>query len=95
VRKIRGAPVQIGCHAKNLRLDPLGGETSTPIIKSRLDPNESGIDSNDGETKEYHRMPVFHASDIVGLPTFEYTFYDLRIVGMIRSLSSTERKAVR
>ena len=53
-------------NAKNLRLDPLGGETSTPIIKSRHDSNESGIDSNDGETKEYHRMPVFHASGTVG-----------------------------
>jgi hypothetical protein len=40
-------------------LDPLGGETSTPIIKSRHDSNESGIDSNDGETKEYHHEPAF------------------------------------
>jgi hypothetical protein len=39
-------------------LDPLGGETSTPIIKSRHDSNESGIDSNDGETKEYHHEPA-------------------------------------
>ncbi len=45
-------------NATNQRLDPLGGETSTPIMKSRHDPNESGIDSNAGETKEYHRMPV-------------------------------------
>jgi hypothetical protein len=52
--------------AKNPRLDPLGGETSTPITKSRHDSNESGINSNDGETKEYHHMPGFHASDLVG-----------------------------
>jgi hypothetical protein len=40
------------------RLDPLGGETYTPIIKSLHDSNETGIDSNDGETKEYQHMPV-------------------------------------
>jgi hypothetical protein len=48
--------------AKNLRLDPLGGETSTPIIiKSRHD-------SDSGENKEYQHtpMPVFHPSDLVG-----------------------------
>jgi hypothetical protein len=53
-------------NAKNPRLDPLVGETSTPITKSRHDSNESGIDSNDGETKEYHHMPVFHPSVLVG-----------------------------
>jgi hypothetical protein len=52
--------------AKNPRLDPLGGETSTPITKSRHDFNESGIDSVDWETKEYHHMPVFNPSDLVG-----------------------------
>jgi hypothetical protein len=44
--------------ATNLRLDSLGGETSTPITKSHHDSNESSIDFDDGETKENHRMPV-------------------------------------
>jgi hypothetical protein len=51
--------------AKNLCLDPLGGETSTPIIQSRHDSDESRIDSDDGKTKEYHHMPVEHPSDLV------------------------------
>jgi hypothetical protein len=44
--------------ATNLRLDSLGGGTSTRIIKSHHDSNESSIDFDDGETKENHRMPV-------------------------------------
>jgi hypothetical protein len=44
--------------ATSLRLEPLGGETSTPIIESRHGSNDSGIDSDNGETKEYHRIPV-------------------------------------
>jgi hypothetical protein len=37
-----------------------------PYHQNRRESNESGIDSNDGETKEYQRMPVFHPSDIIG-----------------------------
>jgi hypothetical protein len=51
---------------KNRRLDPLDGEISNPIIKSRHDSNESGLDLNDGETQEYHHMPVFDSSDLIG-----------------------------
>jgi hypothetical protein len=43
--------------AKHLRLDPLGGETST-IIESRRDSNESGIDSNDGRPKSIITCPL-------------------------------------
>jgi hypothetical protein len=50
--------------AKNLRLDPISGETSIPfIIKSRHE-------SDSSDNKEYQRtpstMPIFHPSDLVG-----------------------------
>jgi hypothetical protein len=51
-------------NVKKLRADPPGGETIT-ITKSRHNSTESGIDSNDGETKEYHHMPVLHPGDLI------------------------------
>jgi hypothetical protein len=48
--------------AKNLRLDPLSGETSIPvIIKSRHE-------SDSSDNKEYQRtpMPIFHPTNLVG-----------------------------
>ena len=62
VRKI-GGPM-----SRNVRAELLGGESPTPIIKSRHDSkfsNDDLADEVDGETKELN-MPVINPTDIVG-----------------------------
>jgi hypothetical protein len=64
---------------KNPRLDPLSGETSTPITRSRHDSNESGIDSDDGETKEYHPSDLVGKALVMDPKKAVYRFRDDRL----------------
>jgi hypothetical protein len=50
-------------NAKNLRLDPISGEMSIPVVIIK-----SCHESDSSDNKEYHRtpMPIFHPSDLVG-----------------------------
>ncbi len=51
---------------RNLRIDLLGGEISTPFVKSRQEERkESAKTDNDGETKK-EPMQTFHLSELVG-----------------------------
>jgi hypothetical protein len=65
--------------AKNPRLDPLRGETSTPITKSRHDSNISEIDSDDGETKEYHPSDLVGKALVMDPKKAVYRFRDDRL----------------
>ena len=61
---------------RNLRMDPLGGETTTPIIKSRQDLDENGETKknpnggDNGETSNMPKIPVFYPAGIVGCTFF-------------------------